>query len=184
MAKVKCKICGQQIEKNDAYCITKINENTGKKTNSYYCNLDEYNKDKRNKELWLENMRIFDSIIGYTCINKVKTNEFKELEEYYSREQIYNCLIKNANEIKLYLEQKNIIEEFGRIKYIFSCVRNKIKDDSNNISIDTSLGTSTSEYEEETEEELKKRIGKMKEKRNNNISLLDIIKSFDKNNKR
>ena len=182
MAKVTCKICGQKIEKESAYCITKINETSGKKTNLYYCSLDEYNKDKRNKELWLENMRIFDSIIGYTCINKVKTNEFKELEEYYSREQIYNCLIRNANEIKLYLEQKNIIEEFGKIKYIFSCVKNKIKDDSNNISVNTSYGVSM-DYEEETEEQLQKRLEKMKEKKENNISLLDIIKMFDKNKK-
>ena len=128
----------------------------------------------------LENMRIFDAIIGYTCINKVKTNEFKMLEEYYSREQIYNCLIKNADEIKMYLEQKNIIEEYGRIKYIFSCIRNKIKDDSNNIVLDTSFNV-VSDYEEETNEELEERIKKMKKKKEeNNYNLFDIIKSLNK----
>lgn len=179
MATVKCKICGEKIEKETAFCITKINDN-GRKTNSYFCSEQEYEKNKRNKELWLENMRVFDAIIGYTCINKVKTNEFKMLEEHYSREQIYNCLIKNADEIKMYLEQKNIIEEYGRIKYIFSCIRNKIKDDSNNIVLDTSFNV-VSDYEEETNEELEERIKKMKKKKEeNNYNLFDIIKSLNK----
>ena len=83
MATVKCKICGKKIEKETAFCITKINDN-GRKTNSYFCSEQEYEKNKRNNELWLENMRVFDAIIGYTCFNKVKTNEFKMLEEHYS----------------------------------------------------------------------------------------------------
>ena len=42
MSKVKCKICGTQIEKTEAYCVTKVSESTGKKTNSYYCSEQEY----------------------------------------------------------------------------------------------------------------------------------------------
>ena len=184
MAKVKCKVCGEKIEKESAYCITKVSETSGKKTNSYYCSEEEYLNDKEEKELWKKLLVIVDDILGYTCISKTKVNMIKEIEENYSRKQLYNCLTNNADEIKRYLNEKNIFEEYGKLSYIFACVKNKIKDDSNNISIDTSLGTSTSEYEEETEEELEKRIKKMKEKRNTNNSILDIIKSFDKNNKK
>ena len=180
--KVKCKICSQQIDTDNAYCITKINENTGKKTNSYYCSEEEYLEDKEKKELWLENMRIIDYIIGYTCISKIKANELKDIESAYSRKQLYNCLINNADEIKRYLDEKGIYEEYGKLAYIFACVKNKIKDDSNNISVNTSYGVSM-DYEEETEEQLQKRLEKMKEKKENNISLLDIIKMFDKNKK-
>ena len=107
----------------------------------------------------------------------------KEIEEHYSRKQLYNCLINNANEIKRYLDEKGIYEEYGKLAYIFACVKNKIKDDSNNISVNTSYGVSM-DYEEETEEQLQKRLEKMKEKKENNKSILDIIKSFDKNNKK
>ncbi len=182
--KVKCKICKTQIDTDNAYCITKVNETSGKKTNSYYCSEEEYLKNKEEKELWKKLLVAVDDILGYTCISKTKVNMIKEIEENYSRKQLYNCLVNNADEIKRYLNEKNIFEEYGKLSYIFACVKNKIRDDSNNISIDTSLGASTSEYEEETEEELEKRIKKMKEKRNTSNSILDIIKSFDKNNKK
>ncbi len=181
--KVKCKICKTQIDTDNAYCITKVSETNGKKTNSYYCSEEEYLNDKEEKELWRKLLIAVDDILGYTCISKTKVNMIKEIEEHYSRKQLYNCLVNNADEIKRYLDEKGIYEEYGKLAYIFACIRNKIKDDSNNISIDTSLGTSTSEYEEETEEELQRRIKRMKKKKENNISILDIIKSFDKNNK-
>lgn len=180
--KVKCKICSQQIDTDNAYCITKINENTGKKTNSYYCSEEEYLEDKEKKELWKKVLVAVDDILGYTCISKTKVNMIKEIEEHYSRKQLYNCLINNANEIKRYLDEKGIYEEYGKLAYIFACVKNKIKDDSNNISVNISYGVSM-DYEEETEEQLQKRLEKMKEKKENNISLLDIIKMFDKNKK-
>ena len=100
--KVKCKICSQQIDTDNAYCITKINENTGKKTNSYYCSEEEYLEDKEKKELWKKVLVAVDDILGYTCISKTKVNMIKEIEEHYSRKQLYNCLINNANEIKRY----------------------------------------------------------------------------------
>ena len=46
---VKCKICGEKIASDTAYCIEKINEKTGKKTRSYYCSKEEYDKDKYNQ---------------------------------------------------------------------------------------------------------------------------------------
>lgn len=177
--KVKCKICSQQIDTDNAYCITKINENTGKRVNSYFCSEQEYLIDKENKNLWLENMRIFDNIIGYTCISKVKTNEFKELEEHYNRKQIYNCLINNADEIKRYLEQKNIYEEYGKIKYIFSCVKNKIKDNSNNISF-TATQIETEDIIFETDEQIINRIDKEKERKSKG-NIFDILDKINKN---
>ena len=40
---VKCKICGEKIASDTAYCIEKTNEKTGKKTRSYYCSKEEVN---------------------------------------------------------------------------------------------------------------------------------------------
>lgn len=179
IAKVKCKVCGEKIEKEDAYCITKVSD-SGRKTNSYYCSQQEYEKNKEEKELWRLLLVAVDDILGYTCISKTKVNMIKEIEEYYSRRQLYNCLTIHKEEIKRYLDEKGIYEEYGKLSYIFACVKNKIKDDSNNVVLDTSFN-STSDYEEETEEEFNRRLEKMKKKKEeNNYNLFDIIKSLNK----
>ena len=177
--KVKCKICSQQIDTDNAYCITKINENTGKKTNSYYCSEEEYLEDKEKKELWKKVLVAVDDILGYTCISKTKVNMIKEIEEHYSRKQLYNCLINNADEIKRYLEQKNIYEEYGRLSYIFSCVKNKIKDNSNNISF-TATQIETEDIIFETDEQIINRIDKEKERKSKG-NIFDILDKINKN---
>ena len=178
IAKVKCKVCGEKIEKEDAYCITKVSD-SGRKTNSYYCSQQEYEKNKEEKELWRLLLVAVDDILGYTCISKTKVNMIKEIEEHYSRRQLYNCLTIHKEEIKRYLDEKGIYEEYGKLSYIFACVKNKIKDDSNNVVLDTSFN-SISDYEEETEEEFNRRLEKMKEKKNKNYNLFDVLKSLDK----
>ena len=178
IAKVKCKICGEKIEKEEAFCITKVSD-SGRKTNSYYCSQQEYEKDKEEKELWRLVLVAIDDILGYTCISKTKVNMIKEIEEHYSRRQLYNCLTIHKEEIKRYLDEKGIYEEYGKLSYIFACVKNKIKDDSNNVVLDTSFN-SISDYEEETEEEFNRRLEKMKEKKNKNYNLFDVLKSLDK----
>lgn len=178
IAKVKCKVCGEKIEKEDAYCITKVSD-SGRKTNSYYCSQQEYEKNKEEKELWRLLLVTVDEILGYKCISKTKVNMIKEIEEHYSRRQLYNCLTIHKEEIKRYLDEKGIYEEYGKLSYIFACVKNKIKDDSNNVVLDTSFN-STSDYEEETEEEFNRRLEKMKEKKSKNYNLFDVLKSLDK----
>ena len=179
IAKVKCKICGEKIEKEDAYCITKVSD-SGRKTNSYYCSQQEYEKNKEEKELWRLLLVAVDDILGYTCISKTKVNMIKENEKHYRRKRLYTCLTIHKEEIKRYLDEKGIYEEYGKLSYIFACVKNKIKDDSNNVVLDTSFN-STSDYEEETEEEFNRRLEKMKKKKEeNNYNLFDIIKSLNK----
>lgn len=178
IAKVKCKVCGEKIEKEEAYCITKVSD-SGRKTNSYYCSQQEYEKNKEEKELWRLLLLAVDDILGYTCISKTKVNMIKEIEEHYSRRQLYNCLTIHKEEIKRYLDEKGIYEEYGKLSYIFACVKNKIKDDSNNVVLDTSFN-SISDYEEETEEEFNRRLEKMKEKKSKNYNLFDVLKSLNK----
>lgn len=171
-------MCGEKIEKEEAFCITKVSD-SGRKTNSYYCSQQEYEKDKEEKELWRLVLVAVDDILGYTCISKTKVNMIKEIEGHYSRRQLYNCLTIHKEEIKRYLDEKGIYEEYGKLSYIFACVKNKIKDDSNNVVLDTSFN-SISDYEEETEEEFNRRLEKMKEKKSKNYNLFDVLKSLDK----
>lgn len=185
--KVKCKLCKTELDKDQSYCIEKKSEKTGKITREYYCSIKEYEKNKRNKELWLENMRIFDSIIGYVCVSKVKTNEFKALEENFTREQIYNCLEKNKAEIKRYLDEKNIMDEYGKIVYIFACIKNKIKDDSNEFTVSGNVGNEDDDllnlkYEED--EDIFRRLEKERKNTGNIFTnILDIIEKNTKGDK-
>lgn len=178
IAKVKCKICGEKIEKEDAYCITKVSD-SGRKTNSYYCSQAEYEKNKEEKELWRLLLVAVDDILGYTCISKTKVNMIKEIEEHYSRRQLYNCLINHKEEIKRYLDEKGIYEEYGKLSYIFACIRNKIKDDSNNFSI----GANEVELEDiifETDEDIIRRINSERERKEKG-NIFDILNKINKN---
>lgn len=182
MATVKCKICGNKIEKGSAYCIEKKSEKTGKISRSYYCSQDEYDKDKYLKGLWREILLLYDDILGYTCISKTKVNMIKEIEEHYSREQLYNCLKANAQSIKNYLNEKGIYEEYGRLAYINSAIKNKIKDYS---SQDMSIKVTDDNNEDiifETDEEVIRRIDNEKKHRKHN-NIMDILNKIERGEK-
>ena len=136
------------------------------------------NQDKIER-LEAENARLKAECYMYKTFYRAKHNDVKGILFKYK-----TCLkeIKDIaeNEIKRYLNDKGIHEEYGKLAYIFACIRNKIKDDSNNISLDTSLGISMSDYEEETEEQLQKRIDRMKKKKTSGISVSDIMKLLNK----
>lgn len=176
---VKCAICGNKIEKDLAYCEEKVSEKTGKKTRKYYCSQEEFEKDKFLKSLWLENLRLIDEILGYVCISKIKVNELKEIEKIYSREQIFYCLKNNINEIKRYLDDKDIYDEFGKLSYIFACLKNKIKDFSSSETIVESNYV-PNECLEETEEDIFKRLNNSKNRKKKQESLMDTIKRINK----
>lgn len=50
---VKCKCCGEKIDKDFAYIIEKVNEKTGKTTREFYHSKEEYENNKYQKSLWL-----------------------------------------------------------------------------------------------------------------------------------
>ena len=174
---VKCKICGEKIASSTAYCIEKINEKTGKKTRSYYCSKEEYDKDKYQKSLWKEILLLYDYILGYTCISKTKVNQIKEIEENYSREQLYNCLRANADSIKMYLNQKDIYEEYGKLSYITNAIKNKIKDYSQNEQIQIGSTYEPMDCLDETDEDIFRRLEH--DRNNQKETILDIIRRIN-----
>ena len=174
---VKCKICGEKIASDTAYCIEKINEKTGKKTRSYYCSKEEYDKDKYQKGLWKEILLLYDYILGYTCISKTKVNQIKEIEENYSREQLYNCLRANADSIKMYLNQKDIYEEYGKLSYITNAIKNKIKDYSQNEQIQIGSTYEPMDCLDETDEDIFRRLEH--DRNNQKETILDIIRRIN-----
>lgn len=180
--KVKCAICKAEIDKDEAFCIEKVNEKTNKVTRKYYCSEDEYNEDKTNKSLWRELLVSIDYILGYTCISKQKVNMLKEIENSgYSRKQLYSCIVNNKDEIKRYLDEKDILDEYGKLSYIFACIKNKIKDTSENLNNTKYVGNSKCEIVdclEETDEDILRRLDRDK-KINHQESLMDIIRRIN-----
>ncbi len=175
---VKCKICGEKIDSSSAYCIIKVNEKTGKQSKSYYCSQIEYENDKYNKSLWVENLKLIDYIIGFKSISKVKANGLKEIENAgYTRKQIYNCLKNNAENIKKNLEEKNIYEEYNRIQYVLVSIKNKIKDYSQNEQIQIGSTYEPMDCLDETDEDIFRRLEH--DRNNQKETILDIIRRIN-----
>ena len=174
---VKCSICSNKISKDEAYCVETVGS-TGRITRKYYCSEQEYLEDKENKALWKNLLVKVDEILGYTCISKTKVNMIKDIEANYTRKQLYNCLCNNAEEIKRYLDEKGIYDEYGKLSYIFACIRNKIKDSSEQ----TTMSATQIDIEDitfETEEDILKRIDEDRS-RSFKGGLLDILNKIDR----
>lgn len=177
---VKCKICGEKIDKDKAYCIEKVNENNGKVTREYYHSKEEYEEDKFQKSLWKKLLVSIDEILGYTSVSKTKVNMLKELENAgYTRKQVYNCIENNKEEIKRYLNEKDIYDEYGKLSYIFACIKNKIKDDVDRSSFEVSYNLDIEDMVFETDEEIIKRIDEEKS-RPTKGTIYDILNKINK----
>ena len=177
---VKCKICKSELDSSKAYCIEKVNEKNGKKTRSYYCSQKEYEEDKYNKSLWKSLLISIDEILGYTSVSKTKVNMLKELENAgYTRKQVYNCIENNKEEIKRYLNEKDIYDEYGKLSYIFACIKNKIKDDVDRSSFEVSYNLDIEDMVFETDEEIIKRIDEEKS-RPTKGTIYDILNKINK----
>lgn len=130
--KCKCKICGKDLTTDIAYNIPKVMRGSRIK-NQYYCSKEEYDTFEYNRirqlELLRENQKIFDSIIGYECINNTKNREFSKLYEIYTREEIKELLLYLKEDIIKALNLKgDCMNEYQRIRYIFSIINNHAKD--------------------------------------------------------
>ena len=118
---VKCKICGQKIDRNDAFKIRKNNKN------EYYCNQQEY-KDwfeiKNNKDRCFE---IIYSIFGHKVTNTILYKEMNELFEIYGINLILSYLNENFNFLNDMLS-KSFNSEYAQIRYFSAILKNNLYD--------------------------------------------------------
>lgn len=125
--KVKCKICGKQIERDSAYKISKLGKN-GKNINSYYCTQTEYNEYKNNVDSKDKVYMLINDIFGYKITN---TAIYKEINEI-AKSQSYEKIFKYINDKKDYLSNtingKTFSSEYGKIRYFSTIIKNSITD--------------------------------------------------------
>ena len=118
---VKCRICGNKVERNDAYKVV-VN---GK--NEYYCNEKEFQNKFKDKFDKIKTINLINEIFGYEVINTEMRNELKEISKTHSYEKIYSYLYENKSMLERYMN-KHFDSERGKIRYFLAIIKNNISD--------------------------------------------------------
>ena len=129
--KVKCRYCGERVEKEDAY--------KDPNKNSYYCSEEHYlatmkkredfqkekeeNKQKKIDQVYEEVADIF----GYRIQNSQLFKEMKLWRSICNDEKILAYLQEHKDYIKSKLEKLNS-SEYARIRYVSAILKNSLKD--------------------------------------------------------
>lgn len=167
------------MDKNKAYCVETVSEKTQKVSRRYYCSESEYKRDKYLKSLHREVQLLYDYILGYTCISKQKVIFMQELEENYTREQVYECLRANADKIKNNYLDKGYMSEYQSLAYITACVKGMIKDFVDNTNqLDISVNYEPMDCLDETDDDIFNRLKRDRSKKKD--SILDIIREYNR----
>ena len=125
--KVKCKECGNRLEREKAYLVENISEKTLKLNKKYYCNTDCYEKQKRRKELILKCNDILEEILNIPVRTNIYFNKmYSPLIKSYDYEVIYEFLISEKGYIEQQLEGKDFNTTNTKIKYFLAIMQNKI----------------------------------------------------------
>lgn len=129
--RVKCRYCGERVEKEDAY--------KDPNKNSYYCSEEHYlatmkkredfqkekeeNKQKKIDPVYEEVADIF----GYRIQNSQLFKEMKLWRSICNDEKILAYLQEHKDYIKSKLEKLNS-SEYARIRYVSAILKNSLKD--------------------------------------------------------
>lgn len=118
---VKCKCCGNKIERESAY---KVMTDKG---NKYYCSKAEYEamqKEKADKDaIYAEIVDIF----GYKIQNSALFKEWKCWNELASNEKILSYIQENKDYIKGAVGKLNSTE-YARVRYVSAILKNSLVD--------------------------------------------------------
>ena len=114
--KVKCKSCGEKIERDTAYKVII------KDKNSYYCCEQEYLdyiKNLKDKDdVYIEIDNIFNRKVTHTVLFK----EIYELSQTYTYKTILLYLQQNK-EYLINVLSKNFVSEYAQIRYFTAILK-------------------------------------------------------------
>lgn len=129
--RVKCRYCGERVEKEDAY--------KDPNKNSYYCSEEHYlatmkNREDLQKEKEEKRQKKIDpvyeevaDIFGYRIQNSQLFKEMKLWRSICDDEKILAYLQEHNGYIKSKLEKLNS-SEYARIRYVSAILKNSLKD--------------------------------------------------------
>lgn len=124
--KVKCKICGDKIERDTAYKVVK--ETTKTKVNEYYCNQEEYDKVQQEKKSREKCINTIVEVLSMQMITPVWLKNIKTIREFYDYNIIEKCFKENEDTIKWSIYNKDFKTEHMKSKYILAIIANNIED--------------------------------------------------------
>lgn len=118
---VKCKICGNKIERTEAYKVVVNN------TNHYYCNKAEYDTWLFKKKSKDDTYNLIYDIFERKITNTILFKEIGELASIYTYEKILAYL----QEHETYLQgvmKKGYSSEYAQIRYFTAILKNSLTD--------------------------------------------------------
>lgn len=118
---VKCRGCGNKVERNEAFKIVV------KDKNHYYCNAVEFEQINIEKESRLKVIDLVFEIIGETT----NTSVFKELTDI-SKIHGYKKMLSYMESNMDYINKAMLTcagsKEYGRIRYLMAIIKNELGD--------------------------------------------------------
>lgn len=138
-AKVKCKFCGESIDKELAFKEEYLTDSLSIRY-KYYCNTEHYEKyhkeqeekelkEKRAKEMKKEAREMCRSLCGLGEKEKsiYFSSTYKILTDKFDNELIYDYCTKYKNEILNLLNSKDFKTSASRIKYCLVMLENQLE---------------------------------------------------------
>ena len=119
---VKCRICGNKIDRKEAFKVS-----VEGKPNAFYCSEAEYNAMIEERKCKDDAYYCIYGIFGYQVTNTVLYKEIGELGKIYGFKLILSYLHDNEEYLTRIVgrEYKN---EFAKIKYFTAILKNNLTD--------------------------------------------------------
>lgn len=118
---VKCRICGNKVERTEAYKVVVNNKN------NYYCKESEYKDWISKKEIKDDTYKLIYDIFDRKVTNTILFKEIGELSNVYTYEKILAYLREN----EMYLcnvMKKEFSSEYAQIRYFTAILKNSLTD--------------------------------------------------------
>lgn len=136
--KVKCKVCGKELNINEAFKYVHFTSG-GNAQNRYYCSEEEFNAAQ--KELEYHHMlddEMKKYFVGIVQLPALYGMEFTAIAKAYSWEEMWNYFVDDRENIDRAMT-KEFRSEAARIKYLAAIFRNNIGKKSYKAETKTSI---------------------------------------------
>lgn len=118
---VKCKICGNKVDRLQAYKVV-VNGR-----NNYYCNETEYKQWIYEKEIKDNTYLLIYDIFGRKVTNTILFKEVNDLANIYTYKKIFAYLKENEQYLN-HVMQKSFTNEYAQIRYFSAILKNSMND--------------------------------------------------------
>ena len=125
--KVKCRECGNKLEKLDAYLVENISEKTLKINKKYYCDEKCYKKQETRKELIIKCNDLMEDILDIPIRSNIYFNKmYSPMIKRYDYDVIYEFLTSEKDYIEQQIEDKDFNTINVKLKYFLAIMQNNI----------------------------------------------------------